>query len=144
MSSSTFQHFVIQMVWKNTTLLHLSLALYSERDRTFGQSQVFSESACSYWHLYAVLLSNRWRRYELIGRWNKWCALWSKTGLWQLDELSYRWHHQPAWAELRQTSLHRCNFPCNHFICEFFVQTGLTVLMKWKMPFPSFYHVSMC
>ncbi len=28
-----------------------------------------------------------------------------KTGLWRLDKLSCRWHHQLAWVELRRTSL---------------------------------------
>ncbi len=31
----TFQHIEIQVVWKNTRLLHLSLVLYSDRDRIF-------------------------------------------------------------------------------------------------------------
>ncbi len=38
----------------------------------------------------AGLLSNTWCHYELIGCWNKWCALRSKTGLWGLDKLSCR------------------------------------------------------
>ncbi len=32
----TFQHFVIQLVWKNSRLLLLSSALYSDRDRHFA------------------------------------------------------------------------------------------------------------
>ncbi len=35
-SSVTFQYIVIQVVWKNTTLLHHSLALYLDRDRHFS------------------------------------------------------------------------------------------------------------
>ncbi len=105
-----FQHIVIRVVWKSTTrLLHLSLALYSER-------QTLSESACSYWPLYTALLSIKWRHYELIGCWNKWRSLHCKTGLWWLDKLSCRQHCQPAWVELRQISLHRCNLPCNRFV----------------------------
>ncbi len=47
----------------------------------FGQSAVFSESAYSYWLLNPALLSDLWCHYELIGCWNEWRALCSKTGL---------------------------------------------------------------
>ncbi len=43
-----FQHIVIQVVWKNTRLLHLSLALSSGCDGSFAQSGIISESAWSY------------------------------------------------------------------------------------------------
>ncbi len=43
-------------------------------------------------------------------------CLSSKTGLWWLDKLSCRRHRQPAWVKLRQTSLHRCNFPYNRLV----------------------------
>ncbi len=39
----------------------------------------FSESACSYWLLYVVLFSYKWRRHKLTGCWNKWRPLCSKT-----------------------------------------------------------------
>ncbi len=44
-----------------------------------------------YWLLYSALLSDRWRRYELIGCWNKWRTLRSETGL-------CRRHSQLAWV----------------------------------------------
>ncbi len=103
-----FQHFVIQVAWQNTRLWHLSLALYSDCDRTFSQSQLY-ESACCYWLLYAVLLNDRWRRFKLTGCLNKRCALRRRIGLWRLDKISCRRHRQLAWVELRQTSWHHYN-----------------------------------
>ncbi len=96
--------------WHHWTKIPKNLSAYckvSWSDRTprsgpaFSQSQVISESMCSH----------RWRGYKLIGCWNKWHASCSKTGLWQIDKLSFRRHRQPAWVELRRTRLHRCNFP---------------------------------
>ncbi len=84
----TFQHTVTQVVYKNIRLLRLSLVLYSDviklrpQRALFSQPQVFSQSMCFYWLRYAVLLSDRWCHYELMGWWNKWCAVHSKTGLW--------------------------------------------------------------
>ncbi len=48
----TFQHFVIQLVWKNSGLLLLSLPLDWDGDRVFLPVTVFLESACSYWLLF--------------------------------------------------------------------------------------------
>ncbi len=39
-----FQHFVIQLVWKNSRLLLLSLALNSDREKTVSQTGVISEA----------------------------------------------------------------------------------------------------
>ncbi len=113
----TFQHVVIQVVWKNTRLLHLSLALYSDFRKwrlwrtLFSQSQVISKGPFSYWPLHAALLSDRWHRHKLIGCWNKWRALCSKTGL--SDDLT-SWvagnmHRNMAWPpywEVATPSLH--------------------------------------
>ncbi len=49
---------------------------------------VISETACSYWLLYAALLSDRWCWYKLIGCWNKWHACCSETHLGQQCLLS--------------------------------------------------------
>ncbi len=51
----------------------------------FRPITIISQSIFSYWRLYAAPLSIRRRSYELIGCWNKWRALYSKTGLcgWQ-------------------------------------------------------------
>ncbi len=63
----TFQHIVIQPVWENTRLLHLSLALFSDRDRAlFGQLHVISRNRCSYWLLCAALLRDMWHHCELF------------------------------------------------------------------------------
>ncbi len=114
----TFQHFVIQLVWKNTGLLHLSLALCSDFRKwrpwriLFGQSQVISERACSYWLLYTALLSDRWCCYKLklISGNNSVC----------------RKHRLPARVELRRTSLNAATFPATVlFCCQSLVQTGL-------------------
>ncbi len=48
----SFQHIVIHVLWKNTRLLHLSLALYSDLDGIFSQSWVISERTCTYWLFY--------------------------------------------------------------------------------------------
>ncbi len=68
---------------KNTKLQHLSLALYSGLVLYFQPITLILESTCSYWLLYALLLSDKWRCYELIGCWKKWLSLYSKIGLWQ-------------------------------------------------------------
>ncbi len=60
----TFQHILLHLVWKNTRLLHLSLALDSDFRKwrlwwaLFSQPVVILESACSYW-LHAVILMLR-------------------------------------------------------------------------------------
>ncbi len=74
----------------------------------FQPIMVISESVCFYWLLYTALLSNY---YELIGCWDKWRAFSSKTGLCWQPCLQVT----PS-AGLRQSSLLRCNFPCNCFI----------------------------
>ncbi len=98
----TFQHVVIQVVWKNTRLLHLSLALYWRFWKMKTVILPITDSMCFYCLLYTALLSDRWCHWLLTDCWNKWHALYSKTGLWQ--------HYQPTWIELRWTSLHRRNF----------------------------------
>ncbi len=113
---TTFQHFVIQVVWKNIRLVLLSLALYSDHDRTFSQSQSFQRACvptgCFKLHILVTGdVATSWLAVKY-----KWHALHCKTGLWWLDKLSCRRHRQPAWVELRWTSLHRCNFPCNRLV----------------------------
>ncbi len=65
----TFYHFVIQVDWKNTRLLHPSLALDSDRHKVFSGT-VISLSMCSFQLLHAALLSDRWHGCELTGSWN--------------------------------------------------------------------------
>ncbi len=106
-SKITFQLIVIQVVWKKLPcalfpVSDLSLALYSDHDGTFGPSWVSSESMCSYWLLYAALISNRWHCYKLIGCRNKWGAYDLKL---VCGGSICRWHHQPSWVELRRTTL---------------------------------------
>ncbi len=60
--------------------------------------------------------SQQVQHYELTGYWKEWCALLSKTGYRWLDKLSCRRHRPLAWVELRQSSLQRSNFSCNHFV----------------------------
>ncbi len=78
----TFKHIVIQVVWKNTTLLHISLDLYSHCDREFSANNSNFREHVFHWLLLAALLNNRWLCYEPISCWNKWRALRSTTGLW--------------------------------------------------------------
>ncbi len=58
---------------KSTTLLHLSIALYTDltlypdRHRYFWPIMVISESMCSYWLLYTVLPLQQMALYKLIG-----------------------------------------------------------------------------
>ncbi len=84
----TFQHFVIHWVWKNSTLLHLSLTPKFRMWQDFQPIMSHFRECTFLLDAMAVLLSNRWCCYELIGCWNKWSASWSKSGLlnWQ-DEL---------------------------------------------------------
>ncbi len=72
----TFQDFVVQVAWKTTRLLLRSFVLHSDfrkwiPDGAFGSVTVISGSVCSYWLLYAALLSDRWCHYKLIGCPNK-------------------------------------------------------------------------
>ncbi len=70
-SIKTFQDNVIQVVWKNTRYLHLSLSLYSGFRKWWQWQGLFSQSRVNKWHCN-----------ELVGCWNKWHALRSKIGLW--------------------------------------------------------------
>ncbi len=56
--------------------LHSSVCsvLSPSRD-IFRPIMIISETTCSCWLLYAVLLSDRWCWYKLIGCWSKWRAL---------------------------------------------------------------------
>ncbi len=94
-STRGFQHFVIQLVWNKTRLLHHSLALYSDH----------------------FPLAN--------GKWSEYTASWlavetsDMTHVLKLasgDSSVSKQHRQPAWVELRWISLHRCNVPCNHLV----------------------------
>ncbi len=107
------------MAWKNTCAPLLGSVL-RQRQTLFSQSRLISESLYSYWLLFAALLSDKGRCYELIGCWKKWRASRSKTGLWRLDKLSYRRHRQleSSWDKPVYTSLHRCNFPCNRLVSQ--------------------------
>ncbi len=53
-------------------------------------------------HQVEPLYGKHWAR-TAVGQWNPGVKL-----AWRLDKLSCRRHHQPAWVELRLTSLHRC------------------------------------
>ncbi len=119
-----FQHIVIQLLWKNTRFLHLSLALYSDCDENSLPITVISESMLSYWLLRAVL-SSRWCRYKLIGCWNKWHASCSKTGLWQQQCLQVTLSVSLSRAETGQFTS-AATFPAAvSSCCESSVQTGL-------------------
>ncbi len=110
---------------------------------------IIPESKRSHWLLYIALLRDSWHRFELIGCWNKWHALHLNTDLWQLDKLSFFlffcesfsmcqkaiivkvwlqiiFHRQPAWVELRRTSSHCCNFPCNCFVSSWIFSANWT------------------
>ncbi len=89
----------------------------------FGQSKEISPYVF-YWLLCAVPLSDKWCHCKQIGCWNKRCASCSKTDLWCLDKLSCRRHHPLAWVELRRSSLHRCNFPCNRLASSWIFGTN--------------------
>ncbi len=58
-STKTSQHIVIQVIWRNTRLLHLSLATYSDHDWDFSASRGLFQRAhvsigCSTLHLLAT------------------------------------------------------------------------------------------
>ncbi len=86
----TFQHIWIQVVWRNffTCLwlcIQANLCLYTVTG--FFANHVTSKITCFYWLCYTVLFSDRWCRYELIGCWNKWHPLHSKTCLCRFENL---------------------------------------------------------
>ncbi len=110
----TFQHFAIQMVWKNTRLLHHCLALYSDRDAHFWPiTGHFGEHV---FLLAALRCASQQQVTLLLFCWNKWRVSRSKTDLWWLDKLRCRRHRQPAWIKVRRSSLHCCNFTCTRFV----------------------------
>ncbi len=89
----------------------------------FSHSLVISKSMHSFWMISTTVLSNRWCRYELIGCWNKWLDLCSKTGLWWQECLQETQSAGISWAETDQftSTFHATVF--SH--CESLVQTGL-------------------
>ncbi len=58
-------HVVILVVWKSPKLLHLSSALYSDRDGHFTASHRSFQRAWSYWLLNTALLRDWWCRCKL-------------------------------------------------------------------------------
>ncbi len=83
-------------------------ALYSDWHGYFQPVTVTSESSRS-WLLYAVILSD-------VG--TSWLATETSNmphalKLTSAQNSDCRRLHQPAWVELRRTSSHRCNFPCD-------------------------------
>ncbi len=82
----TFQHILIQLVWKNTRLLHLSLALYSDFRGWRLWQGLFSRA-----RVFLLAALRRVSKQQMMSLWAYWLlrqVMCSKTGFWWLDKPS--------------------------------------------------------